>query len=314
MQERAWERETPDDTPSALALWRVHALLLDSAHASALLPGLPHTAGATAATRRGAANPQAADPPDMPLGADLRFWAAAAKFTLGLLARQRYLPGAREVTRGVGEDYTYGFTPQVTGEWRLALVDANEHERFERLASAMPESARCAYSPLAQSDSGAVVSRETLLEDFCNVTTNALLSAWMRRLNIGLQMAQQPPDHPSSHYGRSYDFYDMYGSLTARWLRSLANPGPGIYLSAADARTLLDGIERWHARATAERNVPFRLCLRLSAPEELEGDETAEAPEDVAQQTERRANISMLAGEIGAVPASHPAAASDFAG
>ncbi len=276
--ERAWERETPDDAPVALTLWRVHALLLDPAHASALLPGLPHGAGSEAAVRRGVASTLGAVPPEMPLGADLRFWAAAAKFTLSMLARQRYLPGAREITHTADDGYSYGFSPQVTGEWRLTLLDANDHERFERLAAAMPDSARCAFAPMNPQDVGVTPGREALLEDFCNAMLNTLLSGWIRRLNLELRMEQQTTTRSSYNFGSYYLDGYIYGSLTARWLQSLASPGPGMYLGASDARTLLDGVERWHARVRAERDVPFRLCLRLAPPEALEEESAADEP------------------------------------
>lgn len=286
-QARGWAREAPEDAPSQITLWRVHALLLDPAHASALLPGLPHSAGAQAAApkRQRTASAWDDNPPEMLIGADLRFWATAAKLTLSAIVRQRYLPGVQEVNQGGRYDYSYSYGPSVAGHWSIALLETDERERFERLAMAMPDVARTAFSPLDPIDTGVVANRDTLLEDFCNTTLNTLIGDWTRRLNVDLTIhrTQEEPERSLFHFGSAY--YDVYGSLSARWLRSLATPGFGIYLNSRDARTLLDGIERWHARAEVERNVPFRLCLRLSAPGE--GDDEGSADNtDILEATD----------------------------
>ncbi|HSF15276.1 MAG TPA: DEAD/DEAH box helicase [Vicinamibacteria bacterium] len=70
-----------EDRPRAtrLAPWVVHGLTLSPESALTWLVTLPA--------------PEELDPHVLRVGADIRFWCAAARFTLELLARQRFLPG-----------------------------------------------------------------------------------------------------------------------------------------------------------------------------------------------------------------------------
>ncbi len=297
--ERGWAREQPGDTPSTLMRWRTHALLLTPTDAIALLPGLPIAAGSiavaqnprtpgTPASTRFNHDARSDTPaPEMALGADLRFWAAAARFALSMVARQRYLPGAREKLPSPDDYYSYyGRGPSVVAEWSLALLDQADREQFAALAAAMPDSARAAYtSPADMRNTGSIASRESLLDDFCSTMINTLLGDWIRRAGVSMELPRVASPH-SARYGFGDYFYSGYGSLTSRWLRALAMPGYPISLNPSEVRGLLDGVERWHARAQAERNVPFRLCLRLSAPQppESEGDAPL-TPEDTADPT-----------------------------
>ncbi|MBK6433336.1 hypothetical protein [Candidatus Amarolinea dominans] len=68
--------------------------------------------------------------PGVTLGADLRFWIAAARFALELLARQRYIPTLEEAGK------------TVVARWQPTWVDADEQARFQWLLNAMPPACR----------------------------------------------------------------------------------------------------------------------------------------------------------------------------
>ena len=316
---RGWERETPDGRPATLSLWRVHALLLDPAHASALLAILPSAPGAEATTLRRADAYDQSAAPAMPLGADLRYWAAATRFAIAMIARQRYLPGVREQTVATDYSYSYTYAIETKSEWNIVPFSDYERERFEMLAAAMPDSARSAYLPGDARDIGPTPAREALLKDFCDTTITSLLTTWMRRLDLRLnERDAETAKHAGSFlsgfpYGFGFPF--QRESLTGQWLRSLTALDHSMYLSGADTRKLLDGVARWQAQVYAERDIPFRLCLRLSDPEALqpsdsdalEDDEPSADGATAMDQEERAEPLSPRLRLLDEVPLSAPA-------
>src|SRR5436190_2948897 len=104
----------------ALALWRLPAFVFDATEAVRLVLTLAAQG----------------DSPEVSLGDDLRFWAAAARFALALAHRQRFLP----VVEQEGESYL--------ARWRPLLDDEAEVRDFAHLAAAMPPACRAlAWEP-----------------------------------------------------------------------------------------------------------------------------------------------------------------------
>ncbi len=279
------------DTGKALiALWRVDALYLDPEAAGTLLAGLPHHSGAEAAASSPHTSPEDRPEPRMLLGADLRLWSAGAKFALDLLVRQRYLPGANEVPqpdyyRGYG-GYG-GYEPQVpiTTVWYASFSDPADRARFDALADAMPDLCRAGVPAEAQEPSPDVVpAARILLEDFTHIIINARVAHWIHQDSLILSAGGSPPSPYSAYYGYGYDYGFGRSSLTQRWLAALSRPDSAIYLPSAEARTLLDGLHRWHAGLAGAGAAPFRLCFRLSPPSNDADDEAelAEADQDLA--------------------------------
>ena len=98
-----------NDAQPTLADWAIDGLALSAPAALSALVTWPATAA-----------------PGITLGADLRFWVAAARFALELLARQRYVPSLEEA------DAT------IVARWQPAWVDADEQARLQWLVNAMP--------------------------------------------------------------------------------------------------------------------------------------------------------------------------------
>ncbi len=146
--ERARAGDLSPDPPGELRLaeWTVPALAAPPAAALRWLARLPRADGDGVAL-----------PAPCRLGADLRFWAEAARLALELLARQRYLPAVVEQE----EDHE--------ARWRPLWDDARDAARLARLAAAMPPAARAA---------GADHSAEALLERFFQETIDAAVRAW----------------------------------------------------------------------------------------------------------------------------------------
>jgi SNF2 family DNA or RNA helicase len=276
--------EGVDAATARLSLWRVDALFLDAEAAGTLLSGLPHQAGAeataassTSATPHGAAPPT----PRMLLGGDLRLWSAAAKLVLDLLVRQRYLPGAMIVPEDAGYG-GYGYSafhggPQVASLWFAALSDPADRARFDALVTAMPDLCRAAVTPgMSEPGVEAVPSPRALIEDFAHCIVNARVERWIRQDYLALTVGSVTSHtHPPSAYSTGYYGYGPAGSLTQRWLWGLSATSRPLYLTASEAKTLLDGTRRWHAGLSGARSTAFRLCFRLSPPEGLPPDDAA---------------------------------------
>ncbi|HEY7780952.1 MAG TPA: SNF2-related protein [Ktedonobacterales bacterium] len=301
----------PDAAP--LGLWRADALYLDPEAAGTLLSGLPHH-GAAEAEPAG----ETPAPPRLLFGADLRFWIAAAKLTLDMLVRQRYLPGgvrlpddpyyATYATRAPG--------PRVSAIWQAALADPEDRARFDALAAAMPDVCRAAATPGAvEPDAATAPSAHALLEDFTRTVLNARIQKWISQDAVPLRMHDAEGNPRAVPYfgvfatGGYYYDYGAYGytygygavappTLAERWLAGLGAPGRALNASAADARLLLEGIQRWHA-GLSDGEAPFRLCFRLSPPgglvDDLPGADVADA--DAPMLTPEAADLAARAGE-----------------
>jgi SNF2 family DNA or RNA helicase len=267
-----------------LVLWRVEALLLDPDSAGTLLAGLPHHSSAEL-HEPGAETP-ARGAVRLVAGSDLRFWCAAAKLVLDLLARQRYLPGARE---GLESDYSGFFGPSanLVGQWYASLSDPADRVRFDALTEAMPEICRAAVNAAATDATihGAIDAR-TLLEDFTHTVVNARVMRWLSQDRWLLLPAGGRQD-PYNRYGAfplGVGYGGGIGSLTERWLAGLSAPDRPIYTTPVEADNLLDGIDHWHADLTGMLAAPVRLCLRLVPPAGPHGEDAAPttdaAPED----------------------------------
>ncbi len=251
-------------------LWRVNACVIDAAAAGAMLVGLPYHDGATLAS---GVDERSNPFPTVRLGADLRYWAAAAVFAHDLLARQRYLPGVREVPAPAY--YTGYGGPQVTGAWYAALGEADVRVRFDTLADAMPGLCRAAVFDASPTGPSHMTSARSLLESFVNAVISDRVAHWARSNGVKIEVPRATPDEHSS-----YNPYAIYGNLGERWLRSLLTPNQPLYLSHNEAKTLLAQGNHWHAGASSSATALFRLCFRIAPPEapDTDAEPTIDAP------------------------------------
>ncbi len=318
---RQWAPEPEGAEDAVLSVWRVNALILDAESACVLLAGLSHKPGSSAAPARLRPNPYAnarvLDERPMLFGADLRFWAAAARLAMRLILRQRYVPAVYESQVSALYPYSGLSVAPLFAEWRLAPLEPDDQRRFETLAASMPDAARAAVeyrsaqpavlsvngmdiqdgldildildmpdTPVAP-DHAAPPEPSALLSHFLASAVNALLETWARNAQIFLHM---PAGEPEGSRGLRY--YSPRFTITSRWLGALNMHGRPIYLQATEARALLDGVEGWLLKLDEAQRAPFRLCLRLSTPEDRDGDEgdgSDESAESDLEDDERAA-------------------------
>ncbi len=317
---RQWAPPPEDGEDAVVSVWRVNALLLDAESACVLLAGLSHEPGAAAAPAWVRPNPFAdvrtLDARPMLFGADLRYWAAAARLAMRLVLRQRYLPAARESQALTSYMHSGVSTAPIVAEWRIAPLEPDDQRRFDTLVAAMPDAARAAVdsdstrlvsppwsvldaSRAADESHGAPLPPPVLLNHFCASAVNALLETWTRNAQIFLKMPLGEPETPRS----AFYYYSPRYTLTSRWLEALSTRGRPIYLNAAEARALLDGVERWLSQLDEAQRAPFRLCLRLSAPEEAtdgavwdgdgDGVEEGKPDSDASERASRAADARL---------------------
>ena len=129
--------EVGSDAP-ALASWQVPALLLDPIDTLRVLAGLP---------------------PELHIGDDLRFWQAAARFALALLAGQRFAPDL------IADAGTH------VAVWR-PLLDEVDNQHAATLATLMPPACRA----LARHAHDSVPAPHALLDDFLDTVVDANVS------------------------------------------------------------------------------------------------------------------------------------------
>ncbi|MBF6589841.1 MAG: DEAD/DEAH box helicase [Ktedonobacterales bacterium] len=259
----------PEAAETPLALWRADALLLDAESAVTLLAGLP--AGAEAATVAEDRTAGTWGLAPMVLGSDLRLWAAAARFVLSLLARQRFLPGAIPMW-----DYDgYGYGPRVAGVWQASLADTEDHARFDALAAAMPPLCRAAISSHTEAPAiERAPSPTALLDDFIQCAVGACVEQWVKRERLLLRLPSTSQPRNTPHRPSSFGLgFPLKQSLAARWIDGLRDPRQPLRITATEVEPLLEGIKAWHAQVSDPERAGFRVCLRLSPPGTLTAQE-----------------------------------------
>jgi SNF2 family DNA or RNA helicase len=303
-----WAGVTLDDATATtsnetrLGLFRMTTVLLEPEAAATLLAGLPFGPDARLV------GDEAAGTPELRLGADLRFWCAAATFAMDLLARQQFVPGACELAEARSGYWSSSQGSVLTGAWLAALGEPGVRERFEALCSAMPDLCRAVALPEdADAAEPHPPTAQALLEDFLHATVNARSAGWLSQAGVWIQLSPQPPPnrfaygsgvphsaHTSYSSGRGAYATSGYAgvprvSLAARWMQALARPRAPLYLATGEARLLLDGLRRWHAGLSAAGNPTFRLCFRLCPPDFPTADGQTE--EDEMRANGDRADI-----------------------
>jgi SNF2 family DNA or RNA helicase len=165
--------------------------------------------------------------PEEKMGDDLRFWQIAARFTLELLARERYVPTINEKTIAMWQ-------PVLTG---------NDRQRFVRMARAMPPVCR-ALLPQGSPPSGT-----TILESFLQSTVDGLCRQ---------SLQQWEPSVPArvSQGNRAQAYI---------WLLSLARARDETSTMKIDQR-LRGSVKRWLQPLQVVANEAYRTCFRLEAP------------------------------------------------
>jgi SNF2 family DNA or RNA helicase len=207
----------------ALAQWQVRGLALEPVHAARFLVSLPVDGEV--------------EHPHIMLGADVRFWSAAAKLSLELLARQRLAPSLERV----GESFE--------ARWRPILDDPRDAGRLVVLARSQPPAAHALISSPDESTGGTQVhSSRALLQAFVEATVDALARAWLAA------EADRRPALEATTASRA-------------WLHSLRRGQTAVRASSVDLERLAADLAEWRAPlASPASGSPYRTCFRLEAP------------------------------------------------
>jgi SNF2 family DNA or RNA helicase len=166
-------------------------------------------------------------PPEEKMGDDLRFWQLAARFTLELLARERYVPSINERNEAI---------------WQPVLA-GNDRNRFARMARAMPPVCR------AIGLNGHAPSATTVLESFLQATVDGLCRQSLQRWEPSV-----PARVSQGNRAQAY-----------MWLLSLARPRDELGEIKLDQR-VRGAVRRWLEPIQIVANEAYRTTFRLEAP------------------------------------------------
>ena len=204
----------------ALRLWTVDGAALAAADALELLVTLPAPSEL---------------PAGLSLGDDLRFWQAAARLALELLARQQVLPGL-DVALDRG---------RLAARWWPALHLPADRARRQLLIEAMPALCRAGAERETPTP-------ETLLDGFLAALVDAACRAW---LPPGATAGEGLPPGPAG-----------------AWLAALSATEAELRVSAEPLADLASEHGAWLAGLEPPRGAGCRVALRLQAPEASDAD------------------------------------------
>jgi SNF2 family DNA or RNA helicase len=173
------------------------------------------------------------------LGADLRFWAEAARLALELLARQRFVPTV-----------TAADPPEAA--WEPLWDDPDDARRLTQLAESMP-GACCAAVGSGAGPAGAAAAPRTLLDQFFRQCMDAAIREW-----------SASKAGPASRRGRAA--LTDGASDADRWLDALVAPDPAITGGRGLLRRLARRVEEWTGHLRVQTSGGFRTCFQLEPP------------------------------------------------
>jgi hypothetical protein len=181
--------------------------------------------------------------PGVVIGKDLGFWAAALRFAGSLAARQRFLPGLKEIQ---GTYYAC---------WEPVLSGADGGVAV-RLAAIMPGNCRAltvdATAPPAR-------PAAEVLKDFLGRIAD----------HLPRFSASATQETAKIRSGRPAKQTSGFDSLHDQWLHALQAPDGLMVGGPGDLARLHNQIQQWRRPVSVTAAAPFRLCFRLEEPEEV---------------------------------------------
>jgi len=188
---------------------------------------------------------------DLPcrLGADIRFWSAAAKFAFHLISQQRFLPMLRE-----------GAEDGFTAFWEPVLDDPADAEKLRKLIRMMPDACRSVKSVTCAKDTTELPEPHPaqLILDFLQDG----IDTWARS-RAGRSLVSGIPK-------------GLKDKAVIRWLNALTEPN-GTF-QAPDLESglthLCTSLTDWRDAGIVSRDhlEKFRTCFRLEPPEDGDDD------------------------------------------
>jgi SNF2 family DNA or RNA helicase len=215
------------EQPSGLFPWYIDALAFDPFAAFNLLLDLP-------------VHP----PHGIVFASSLKFWVAAARFSLEIIAREQFAPMARD-----------GRTL-----W-APVIDDEDQRRINMLSKSLPHSCRAFEEQSGSKKKSRKKSRQKdesnpqqLVMSFINQAVDAFVR-WSLRTK---------KTHLEPHFG---DRSPKVTPLPHQFLQALVDEDPALKAATGELNAFSKEMQRWHSQLKpASPKAPFRTCFRLDAP------------------------------------------------
>jgi SNF2 family DNA or RNA helicase len=201
-----------------LSVWRIPAVVASPEGAAALF--------ARAAEQR-------VIEPGLVAGDDLRFWSAALAFAVGLVTRERFLPGLRQRNK------------QWYAVWE-PVIAGDDLDRFTQLVGAAPDVCRVGALRADEKQTGALQAIHAFVSLY--------VDHFARSAAAGTSGAKPPPNSPANN-------------IHDRWLKALHSPVGSIEATAEEMHQLQSDLARWKRTINSTVTSDFRLCFKLDEPE-----------------------------------------------
>ncbi len=227
-----------DDLSTATAItlypWQVTGLLLTAGEAADFLESLP------LGRLEGVGSP---------FGADIRFWAHIARWSLDLQARGKFLPSV-----------TIAPTKKIHAHWHPLLDSDTDATRLRGFCQTLPLSCRLYQAVPKVPKTGVLgvsipypIAAETVLTSFLAAMVDAQVRAIAQPVSSTEVLSSELP--------------------LREWLQALSQSDSAIESSAIAAARLRDVLTTWTAplQSNGQQN-RFRVCFRLEPPENPQGD------------------------------------------
>ncbi len=179
--------------------------------------------------------------PGVAIGTDLAYWTHAVQLAASLTARQQFLPSLSQRDG------------QTVAAWIPVFIGEDAH-RLAALAALMPPSAR-ALTGTGATEPPAIAA-QAVLREFITVQVDHLARTGAK----SGELAQ--PQFDSAHDA---------------WLSALSLSNPEVRSNPAQLQQLRRQVAEWQRPLAIAANSPYRLCLRLEEPPELDPDDDAPA-------------------------------------
>ena len=217
------QEDTPSDTGEVmLTPWHIDSLTLKPGAALHFLVPLP--AGA---------------PHGVVFGSSLRFWCEAAKFSLELMARQRFVPAIIE--------YRQNGASSFQAAWE-AVIDEEDSGRVQLLASSMPPVCRA----ISMSDRKKPLQPTEIVLSFLNRTVDAFVRESLASTSLLPHRRRRRPHSPAE-----------------QWLEALSSTDPAFKGPVHEIASFAQVMKSWLSQIEpAPADTPFRTCFRLDPPDD----------------------------------------------
>lgn len=201
-------------------------------------------------------------------GAEMGYWSTAARFALELLRRGKITPGMKPGTEGHGRRRSS--RSSIAAVWGPLLDEAEDEERFRKLAGSMPPLALASLQPAYDREDGTVADRQlallhSFLTELMDHEVRKAISDLGRKLN------------PSRA-----DYRRGVSPLSELWWNSLLQAGtpPEVQGSTDEIGNLAEdikaaGFDRLRAEEEQSEGLDagsVRLCLRIEPVPEARGE------------------------------------------